>query len=154
MALTRANVETILVSRTSKYLSAVGMSTVVNGTNTDLSDPIGYAIRQLGFDVSDVTSVSDSDLSGISNDDYDQLFDIAELRTLQNIQGNFTLVDIKIGPRGEALSDLNAALDKIVARKEKRIKDIYGVGLPSMSVSMFNYDFAEHDVENVDESGW
>lgn len=155
MVLTMIQAETILLKRCAKLLTALDMDgSTVDGNNPDLVDPIGYSIRQLGGTVTTITDVVDADLAGIGADDYDEFFDIAELRTLQNVQGNFALVDVAIGSRDEKWGALGNTLDKLIARKEKRVKDLYGLGLKPLEVGVIELDFAEHDEDNVDASGW
>ena len=153
MALTVVQAETILLKRTSKLLTALSMDgTTVTGDNPDLVDPMGYAIRQMGGTVATITDVIDADLAGIT--DYDKFLDLAELRTLQNAYGNFALIDVSIGPRDEKWSSLGALLDKMITRKEDRIKELYGLGLQPLVAGVITLDFAEHDEDNVDEDGW
>lgn len=154
MALTRANVEAILIKRVGKLMTAVGLDgTTVSGTNTDLNDPIGEAIRHLGYTVASITSVADVDLLPVTIAQYSELLDVAELRTLYSIQGNYTLVDVTIGPRDERLSKLADVIEKAIARKERLTSNLYGVGLSDISVELINYKFAEHDIDNIDELG-
>lgn len=118
MALTRANVESILVKRCGSLMSLVDMAVTVAGSNADLNDPIGYALRWAGYSVSNIASVSDTDLSSVADADYDQILDIGELRTLQNVLGNYTLVDIQNGPQSEKFSQtIQVVKDRIAALK-------------------------------------
>lgn len=155
MTLTVIQFETVLIKRTGKLLTALSMDgSTIDGNNPDLVDPMGYSIRQAGGSVTTITDVVDADLSGFAESDYDELLDVAELRTLQNIYGNFALVDVEIGPRNEAWSSLGTTLEKLIARKEKRVKDIYGIGIAAMETGNIILDFAEHDEDNVDSEGW
>jgi hypothetical protein len=154
MALTRANIEVLLISRTGQLLTVIGLDgTTVDGTNTDLNDPIGYGIRNSGGTVADFTNVVDSDVTTVAESDYDQLIDIAELRTLMNIQGNYDLVDTDVGEVTEDWSKLGDTLEKAIDRKQKQVDDIYDFGAKELDGGVISFDFAEHDVDNVDELG-
>ena len=154
MALTRANVEVILIKRVGALMTQAGLDgTTVDGTNVDLNDPIGYSIRQLDGTVADVTNVADSDLAGIGADDYDQLFDVAELRLLQNILQNLVLTDIEVGPRKQWFDQLAKRLEKMVDFKRKLVDDKYALVVPVLSTGVLNLNFAEHDENYIDELG-
>lgn len=126
MALTRVQFETILINRCGKQLTAAGLDgTTVDGANADLNDPLGYAIRQAGGSVADLSSVADADLATFAASDYDKLFDFAEYRTLENISGNLDLVDITEGPHRESLSQLAAQIEKRLTRLGQKIESKY-----------------------------
>ncbi len=123
MALTRAQFESILLARCGKQLTAASLDGVTaNGSNPDLNDPLGFAIRQAGGSVADPSAVADADLSGFAASSYDKLFDLGEYRTLENISGNLDLVDIQEGPHKENLSQLAAQVEKRLARLEKTLQ--------------------------------
>jgi hypothetical protein len=144
MTITRADVEAILIQRCGAYLTAASMDgTSHAGTNESLNDPIGYALRKIGYSVANVSLIDDDDLSGVS--EIDQLFDLAELRTLDNILGNLALVDITLGPRKESLSQLASALEKRIARLHSYIELEYGIGMAELTGGVIELDFAEHE---------
>lgn len=148
MTITRAQVELILIKRCGLLLIAAGLDGVtINGTNGDLNDPIGTALRACGLSVTDVTSVADGDLASVSDDLFDQLFDIAEHRTLLNIEGNFDQVDITLGPRSESRNQLAAQIRAKIDRLEARISRLYGIGLGTLSAGVIGLDFAEAEAE-------
>lgn len=146
MAITRANVETLLVKRCGSLMMAAGMDgTTVSGSNADLNDPLGYAVRKCGGTVATITSVADSDLSGIDSGDYDKLIDIAELRTLESIEGNLDDVDISVGSRREALNQLSAQVAKKIDRKREQVERAYGVGLGELEAGVVSLGFQEQN---------
>lgn len=145
MGLTRANVETILIKRCGRKMLAASMDgTTSNGTNDDLNDPIGYALRVMGYQVTDIAQVADSDLAGVSVEEYDELFDRAELRTLENIAGNLDFVDISVGPRREALAQLSNQVERAVERLQARINRLYG-DLGRFEAGAISLDFQAKD---------
>lgn len=143
MPLTRANVEDIIIRRLGTLLNAVDLDgTTVDGSNADLNDPIGYAIRQCGQAVDDVATVGDADVARVS--DTDKLLDIAELRTLETAYAaSVTLVNIALGPRREDLSHISDALDTLIGKKSTANQAAYGVGLQQLSAGLLDYAFQE-----------
>ena len=156
MALTIVQVETILIRRVGVLLTAVGLDgTTIDGTNVDLNDPVGTSIRNLGGSVTTITNVIDADLAGIAAADYDQLLDVAELRVLQSAHSAATtLIDTKIGPRDEKLSNMANTLAKRIEQAQEQVEDLYGYGLRPLESGLLELDFAEHDQDNIDSEGW
>ena len=145
MSLTRANIESELVSRRQGYLEAVGMAVTVDGSNTDLNGAIGYAVRQIGGTVASFSNVADADLSSFEEDEYDQLIGIAEYRLLMNVKGRWGKVDIKAGQLSESLSQFADQLDKDIAALKADLITTYGFGVTALSAGVIDLDFSEHD---------
>lgn len=146
MALTIAQIETILVSRRSGYMSAADLAVTVVGTNADLVDPIGYAIRQVGGSVNSYGAVTDTDLLSVDSSDYDMLFDFAEYRLLLNLKGRYGKVDIKAGHLAESLSQMADQLKEDIATMAAYLTDFYGFGTASrIEMGVMSYDIADHD---------
>ena len=143
MTLTRVQAETILVKRAGSLMSEAGLAVTFAGSNADLNDPIGWAVRQLGLPVANILTVADSDLAAVAADDYDQLLDLAEYRLLQNISGNLGVTDIKVGPREEKLDQLVQAVEKRLARKKAQLQQDYGFGLGTLTAGVISLDFME-----------
>ena len=142
MALTRAQGEVELVSRCGKLLTAASLDGVtVNGSNPDLNSPLGFAIRQCGGAVADLSNVADSDLNTFAASSYDKLFDLAEYRTLENIAGNLDLVDISEGPHRESLGQLAERVEKRLARLQEKLQKNYGMFLKTATLKVISeYD--------------
>lgn len=144
MALTRAQVEVILIARTGKWLAAAALDgSTVNGANSALNDPIGYAVRQIGFNVADVTAVNDGDVAQVAPGDYDKLFDLAELRALENALGNYDAVDLQVGPRRESFGQLLNQLQKRVTDRRAYITSKYGLGADQLQAGVIGLDFEQ-----------
>lgn len=144
MSLTRADIETILVKRVGKWLTAAGLDgTTHDGTNDDLSDPIGRAVRALGFSVADVTNVADADVAQIDADDYDELFDFAELRALETCLSNYDKVNLSLGPRSESFDQLRSGMIQAIQFKRAQIAEDYDDS-QSLVGGVFALDFEEH----------
>ena len=125
MTITRANLETLLVKRCGSLMSLVDMAVTIVGTNTDLNDPLGYALRWGGYSVTDITSVANADIAEVEDADIDMILDVSELRLLQNIQGNYTLVDITNGPESEKFSQTMSVIEKRIAKLSAHVDQNY-----------------------------
>ena len=148
MALTRANVEGILIKRVGALMTAASMDgTTIDGTNTDLNDPIGQALMRLDYTPTDITLIVDADLSSVGTGDYAGLLDIAEWRVLESIAGNLALVDITVGPRSEKLSQLADQVTAMAANKRQQVEDEYGIGGASMTAGILTLDFMQKTSE-------
>lgn len=146
MALTRANLEAVLIRRCGRLLAALGLDgTTVDGTNSDLNDPIGWAIRSCGGTVASLAAVSDGDVATTAESDLDKLLDLAELRTLESIQANNDKVDIQSEQTRKAWATLGTRLETMIARKQKQIARDYGVGLGSLTAGTIDLSFQEQN---------
>lgn len=146
MALTRASLESILIRRAGKQLTAASLDgTTVDGTNADLNDPLASALRQCGLSVANIASVSDSDLSALDDADIDKLLDLAELRTLESCLGNLDLVDVTAGPIKESFGQIGSRLEKAIERKRAAITRTYGIGMGSLSAGLIDLGFQQQD---------
>lgn len=143
MSLTRANVESELVSRQQARMEAVDMDVTVAGSNPDLNNVIGFAIRRLGGSVASFSAVADTDLSSFEEKDYDELLDVAEYRLLLNIKGAWGKVDIQAGQLRENLSQFSKDLDADIAAKAAYLREVYGFGGSSLGAGAVDWDFAE-----------
>ena len=86
MAWGRAAVEVVEVARTRNALIAAGMSTVVDGTNADLNDPIASALDLFGVQAMDRSNVADADLNQVLPDQQSRFLDYCELRVLDTVR--------------------------------------------------------------------
>ena len=139
MSYTRAQVESMLVSRAGKRMTSVEFSTTVAGSNADLANPIATALVGMGITPANITNPSDTDLLAV--DDISELMDRAELRLLQNIMGNLDAVDISVGPRRESYSQFGTALDKAIERLQAQIAALYGVGRGTLTAGNISLNF-------------
>lgn len=143
MSLTKAQADTELVDRAGGLLTFVGKSTLVDGTNPDTVGALRDALASLGRSVATFGVVTDSDLSGVSSTDYDQLFDVAELRLLRNIRGSLTAVDQRISLGEQKLGQVRDGLNQAINDLEARVKAQYGVGLGTVAAGTVDLGFAQ-----------
>ncbi len=151
MSITRAQIETELVSRQKERMEMVGMAVTVVGTNADLNGPMAYAARKMGMAMASAVTVSDADLTALAVEDLDEFCDLAEYRLLLNIKGRFSMVDIKVGPRSESLSQLASALASDIAEKKSALAENYGQGGSTLEAGVIDTNFAQ---SAADEDEW
>jgi hypothetical protein len=146
VALTRANVEAILVRRCGRLLTAADLDgTTVSGSNADLSDPIASALRALGYTVASRVAVVDGDLSGVDTADEEALLDVAELRALESALQNFDATDLTVGPRTEKLDQIGKRLENAVTRKRAQVQRDYGIGLSTLEGGVITLSFQQQN---------
>ncbi len=144
MTITRANVENVSIHRTGPLMTKASMDgTTVDGTNDDLAGPIGWALRQAGYSVADITNPTTAEVA-LAADDVDEILDLTELRTLEDILGNLDNVDITVGPRSEMLSQLAKQVEKRLEAVRSRVEKAYGLGAATLETGTITYEFAEH----------
>lgn len=145
MALTRANVEVILTKRAAKIMAFVSMAVTYAGSNADLDDPIGVAIRECGGTTTDVTAITDADVGTVAVADYDKLFDIAEYRLLSSIIGNFDKYGLKVGPRSGYQSQVREGIENRLKTLYEELMAKYGYTAASPEIGTVTMDFADHN---------
>ncbi len=145
MAATRAQVEQVLIRRCGKKLGLVGLDGVTaDGTNADLADPIASALGSLGLAVGNFAAVADADLAGVGAGQMPGLLDIAELRVLESVLGNWDEPDqMADTDNSQSLGKLYDGLEKTVARKRLQIERQYGIGLSELTAGVIDLGFAE-----------
>lgn len=137
MAITRTIIDTVITTRCGGKMAAAGI------TVSSLDDSIAWALDRMGYPVADPTAVTDTDLRNVPAAECRMLFDLAELRTLKNIVGNLSAVNVSIGPRSEQLNQLSEQIEKIIARLELFIAKEYGIGVGSLEGGSLLLDFQE-----------
>lgn len=145
MAITRAQVEQILIRRCGKKLALVGLDGVTqDGSNTDLSDPIASTLAILGLAVANVALVADADLVAVQACQAGALVDIAELRVLESVLGNWDQADqMADTDNSQSLGKLYDSLEKTVARKRLQLQRQYGFGVGELTAGVYDLGFAE-----------
>lgn len=144
MAVSRANVEYILVARVGPLMVKAGQDgTTVDGTNTDLADPIAWGLQTAGYSVADITNPTTAEVAA-ALDDILEVSALAELRTLENLLGNLDDVDTALGPRDEKFSQLAAQVQRRLDWMAKWVGQLYGHGVAPLGTGTLTYEFAEH----------
>ena len=126
-------------------MTAAGMDTSVTGGNVDLNDPIGHALRDLGYTVDSVVLVADADVDDVTDSETDEYLGLAELHTLEAVLGNLDDVDIKVGPMSESLSQLAERVERKISRLRAQLERDYGYGLSVIGTGYIQLNRAEHD---------
>lgn len=145
MTTTRADIELELVSRVGGWLTFVGMDgATVNGTNASLNGPIRYGIVTSNGTVINPSLVTDADVATVADAQLDQLYDLTELRSLENALSHFSGVDKKAGPVELKSSQFADRLEKRIADVRSAIAIAYGIGgTARLSGGTLTLDFAE-----------
>lgn len=133
MAMTRAEAESVLIRRCGKMLDAAGLDgTTVDGTNADLTDPLGVALRHLGFSPAGLVTVTDSDLSGVDDSNVVEFLDVAALAAMRASLNNWVEPDQIAGQdTRQDLGKLRESLRTSIGAEEKRLADLYNYGVAS-----------------------
>jgi len=141
MTITRVICETVLVKRLKVLMEAAELAVTFAGANADLNDPLAWAMRRIGDSTADASTVTDAELAGVAEADYDDLINLAEYRTLQSILGNMDLVDITAGPRSERLSQLAAQVREMLDDRKAFVASFTA----PLEVGYISKNFAEHN---------
>ncbi len=138
MIATIAEIEAEIVDRTGGLLIVAEISQTPKtdaSPRAYLASPIGYAIRKSGGSTAGVRNPTTSDLLTVDLAKLDQLYDLAELRTIDNALGNWTQPDQTEGPLSQKLGALATFFhDRAEALREK-IKDVYKVDADTPQVA-------------------
>ena len=143
MTLTRATVEQILIKRVGGLMAHVDLDgDTSSGQNADLNDAIGWAARQVDAAVTDPGKVTDADLSGVSSDDYDMLFDLAEYRQLQSLYN--AMMGRKVPSKDlQGHAFLVSALARRIAARLLRLQQDYGFAVGQFSGGVVDLAFTQ-----------
>ena len=125
MTITRLQVEAVIAKRLGALLEEAGMS-AGPGPNPHLTDPNASALRALGYAPASLADITDADLATVTAAHLDPLLDLAELRTLESIASNLTVVDVTIGPVSERKGMLADRIAKLVQDKRKSLQARWG----------------------------
>lgn len=108
----------------------------------DLDDAMARSLRLRGIRTASRSRATDDELARMVDDDVDPFLDVAELRAWESILGNAT----DTGLRDVALDESPATVRDAAREKIKSlsgyVKDVYGVGLATISVGTIGLDFA------------
>jgi hypothetical protein len=135
MALTRAQLETILVGNLGAWLAAADLAVTFAGTNADLAYPMASAIVDAGYDVADMSSPTDAELAIVPDSARRKVIDLAELRTLEAILQNYDGTDLTAGPVKIEDDDLGQRIERRIAAKRTSIYLLYGIGRAGVSAA-------------------
>jgi hypothetical protein len=140
MSLNADSLSILLTQRVNKLFAALSYSV----ETFDTLDATNYALRELGYTVTNAAIITDSDVSAVSESDVNQFLDTAELRQLETLQNDFIVkVSMTLGPRREELSHITDALERVIARKQAEMAKKYGRGVATLSGGVIDLAFAE-----------
>lgn len=108
----------------------------------DLDDAMARAARQCGLAPASPTRLVDDDLLLLDADDHDRFFDISELRAWESILGNATDPGLRDAGLDASPREVRDAAERAIKRLEVYTKNVYGLGLATISVNTIGFDFA------------
>jgi len=150
MSLTRAQAEQVILRRVANFFEVVGLDyQTKDGSNVDLNDPIASDLRNFAIFPDDHALVDDDDLASLADEDTQQFFDIAELRSLESALNQYTKVDLKVGPRSEAFSDLQKSMEKRIAKMKDTLMIRWGFGILSLEAGVIDANFMSKGDDTV-----
>ena len=129
MPMTRAQCETVIISRVGGWMRAVGMDGFTrDGSNVDLADPIGQMMRSIGYSMTDPINPSDADFTAIPSTSYEQALSVATLFTMRSILGRFSDVDEWAGTDKQSWDDFGKRVQSAIDDYQEDLKNRYGFG--------------------------
>lgn len=126
MTVTRTQVEYIITKRLGGYLARAEMTGETGEDNEYLADPIGWAMRLLGYSPASIITVTDDDLADVASGHTDALLDLAELRTIESMITNLDDVNITAGPVRSEWTALRTDLMKQLIAKRSAVSAMWG----------------------------
>jgi hypothetical protein len=150
---TRAKVERVLIRRCGRLMSFARLDGKTDvGSNSDLSDPISLALRDVGVTAFDPVEPSDADIASVTESDRSRFLDIAELRCLESVQNNIDEVSEKQGTDNQEWNTWFETLRKRIADKRKALQDVYGFGMGSLkAATLFRIAYLEPEPGSIDD---
>lgn len=134
MPINRAAVETALISRIGRRFTFIKLNgTTHDGTNADLNDPIREALGYLGVVPVDPTAIADVDFATVTAGGLTKLYDVAELRCLETVAGNWDQFDQTKGISQQMLGKMLDSLLALIKDKRAAILAQYGIGLGQLT---------------------
>lgn len=129
MSMTRAQCETVIISRVGGWMRVVGMDgTTHDGGNADLADPIAQMLRSIGYSTLDAINPCDADFAAIPSSNYEQALSVATLFTMRSILGRFSDVDEWAGTDKQSWNDFGERVQKAIDDYQEDLKNRYGFG--------------------------
>lgn len=139
MPTTLKAIQTALVARLKAAMEAVDMDIYQTASlNSDLVDPLTWALRTLEVVLVDPMSVTEAEIATVTDDDITSLLDLAEYRLLKTIINVMDQTDERLGPHGKWASQYPTRLKERLESEEKRIRRVYGVDASSIDFGMIN----------------
>lgn len=101
MAITRSQVESILVDMRGGWMEIAEYSLVHDGTNSDLATVISQSLLHMGIGVTDVLNPTDADIAGMPDSELDKLLMWADMTLLYALlakvpAGNISIAGLSV----------------------------------------------------------
>lgn len=120
--------ETLTIAAVTQVVDAriAEFSRIVDMTQSEMSDAIGWSLRTLGYETESIVTTSDSDLVSVTATEVDALLGLAELRMLETILQNYIQVTRSIQDVTESFDELRKALQSRVKALRDNLQAQYG----------------------------
>lgn len=142
MSLSANSLSILLQQRVNKLFAALDYSV----SNYDSVDATNYALREMGYSVTNPAIITDADVTAVSESEVNQFLDTVELRQLETLLNDMVVkVTMSLGPRREELSHISDALERIINRKQAEMAKKYGRGVATLSGGVIDLAFAEQN---------
>lgn len=144
MPLTRANVDMLINRRCGAILREVGMHLEEEGTdNTDLHDPIAWALRRCGLSVASPVAPTEDEIAAVPSDQLDQFLDHVELRALESALTRYVGVDVGAQGESQRHDQLGMRIERAIARKREQIARDYASATVTLTGGVIGLSFQE-----------
>lgn len=126
MPLALANFHSILVGRRRKVLTFLGLSTAIDGSNPELGDPLGRAVRVLGGTTEDPEAPTIEEVQAVVDVvGLDRLLDKADIHLGQRILDNWDEASFTLGSMSQQSIQLREQTQKDQELKVKAYAGTY-----------------------------
>lgn len=119
----------------------------------DLPDAIRYGLNQLGLTPAAATTIVDADVAAVPAGDHNQLDDLVIYRCYETILLNLADDLLREAGVAESADKLRPVFQKLLDRLAAKLKDQYGVGLPTPTAGAIALDFAARGDDTLDGYG-
>lgn len=109
----------------------------------DIPEALRYALTELGRPPASPSTVVDADLLPVVVTESNQLDDLVMYRCYETILLNLTADLLREAGIVEKAAELRAVFQRLLERQAAKLKDQYGVGLPTPTIGVVALDFQQ-----------
>lgn len=109
----------------------------------DLPDAVAFGLNELGLPPAAEGVLVDGDLAAVDADQHNQLDDMVMCRAYETILNNLTDDLLREAGINEKAADVRPGFERRLAKLEAKLRDKYGVGLPTPSAGIISMNFQQ-----------